>query len=601
VSGGTVGTLPLLDYYTGALNLSIPANSSVVYRIPVPAEATRMKWSATHPATVELRLEQGTLPGTSGTQHWTSGGSANVAFNQPLALTTWPWLPSQDYYLRAVNSSAAAQSLVLTMAGKNAATEDEDGDGLPDAWELAYFPDIYSYNGAADPDNDGVTNAVEFADGTNPSLTGSAKYFLNVSAPHGSVGAVPALVKYDRASNVTLTHTSEAGYNFLGWLQVGSFSDQFAMRVTGTITIASGGTYSFGVNSDEGCRLSINGTALITDDSLHSATDHVAQLALAAGTYPLELIYFERFGGEAVELFAAAGSHPAFDSSFRLIGDTANGGLAVQTVVGGNPVPGFTVFQAVAVNADIYSLARATDLLDGVVYPQRAVRTVVAPTINYLGSGSVDGHFAGNANFPLQQPLAATPADFTMLGDYHIVALESLPLEVALDDTEQTWSCADNVPWLGENTVLAFDSTDDAVSGPISDNQSSTLVTNVVGPGTLTFHWKVSSELNGDYLQLLDNGSVQQQISGNQAWALVTYSVPAGPHTLSWRYLKNASLSSGSDQGWVDQVHFAQTRYTLTATASRSVRCKRITHMGRWSPSPRLARAATCLSAGAAH
>ena len=37
------------------------------------------------------------------------------------------------------------------MTGKNSATDDADGDGLPDAWELTYFPSIYSYNGNDDP------------------------------------------------------------------------------------------------------------------------------------------------------------------------------------------------------------------------------------------------------------------------------------------------------------------------------------------------------------------------------------------------------------------------------------------------------------------
>ena len=559
VTGGTIGSLPLLDFYTGTLNLSIPASSSLVYRIPVPAEATRMKWTATHPTTVQLRLEQGTLPGTTGTQHWISGTGANVAFNQALSLTSWPWQPNQNYYLRAVNTSASPQTLVLTMAGKNAGTEDEDGDGLPDAWELTYFPSIGSYNGAGDPDNDGVTNAVEFTDGTIPNVTASAKYFLNVTAAHGTVGTAPTLVKYDRGSIVSLTHTAEAGYGFLGWQLLGNYGDQFALRATGTLSIPVAGTYTFGVNSDEGCRLTINGTAVITDDATHSPADRFGQVALAAGTYPLELLYFERTSGEEVELFAAAGSHAAYNSNFRLLGDTAGGGLLVQTLSGGGLVPGFAVQQVLAVNADIYTLARATDLLGGVVHPQRASATLIAPTVNFLGSGSADGHFAANANFPLQQPLAASPGDLTMLGDYAVAALASIPLAVALDNAALTWSTADTLPWLGEKSALAFDATDDAVSGPITHGQASTLTTQVVGPGTLTFRWKVSSETSGDYLQLYFNTTLKQQISGNQAWALVTYPVPAGLQTLRWRYTKNGSVNGGSDAAWVDQIQWVPT------------------------------------------
>lgn len=49
----------------------------------------------------------------------------------------------------------------------NLSTADTDGDGLPDAWELAHFGDL-TFGGADDPDGDGVNNATEFARGSNP-------------------------------------------------------------------------------------------------------------------------------------------------------------------------------------------------------------------------------------------------------------------------------------------------------------------------------------------------------------------------------------------------------------------------------------------------
>ena len=51
-SGGTIGVLPSLDFYSGTMNTSIPANSSALYQIPVPPEDTRMKWTSTHASTV---------------------------------------------------------------------------------------------------------------------------------------------------------------------------------------------------------------------------------------------------------------------------------------------------------------------------------------------------------------------------------------------------------------------------------------------------------------------------------------------------------------------------------------------------------------------
>jgi hypothetical protein len=45
-------------------------------------------------------------------------------------------------------------------------------------------------------------------------------------------------------------------------------------------------------------------------------------------------------------------------------------------------------------------------------------------------------------------------------------------------------------------------------------------------------------------------------ISGNVDWQLYTYTVPSGLVTLTWEYAKNASISSGSDAGWIDQVTY---------------------------------------------
>ncbi len=54
----------------------------------------------------------------------------------------------------------------------NLGTADIDGDGLPDAWEMANLGDLAS-TGAADRDGDGFTDAQEFAAGTNPADAGS--------------------------------------------------------------------------------------------------------------------------------------------------------------------------------------------------------------------------------------------------------------------------------------------------------------------------------------------------------------------------------------------------------------------------------------------
>jgi hypothetical protein len=556
-SGGSTGVLPVLDYYTGSINTSVAAGASLFYRIPVPANGTRMKWTATHPAGVQLRLEQGTLPGATGSQHWTSGSSANVNFNQALSATSWPWQPNQDYYLRVLNNSAAAQSLTLAMNGQNAATEDEDGDGLPDAWELAYFPSIGTTNGTGDPDGDGVTNSVEFTDATIPNNVNSARYFLTITESGGTSTKAPNQPKYDRGSVVNLTGTPLANYAFFGWQRTGSYGDDFAVMITGTVTIPADGTYTFGTSAADGLRLKVDNTVVITDDTTHGTADKFGQITLAAGTYPLELTAFEYNGGEALELFAAAGSHAAFNNSFRLLGDAANGGLVVQTLFGGSTVAGLTVRQVIGVGTgNIYNLTRMDELLAG-TRAQRAESTRVAKTINYLGSASTDGRFTANLNFPLLQPEPANPFALGMFGDYAITAVNTVPLPLAVDSPGLVFTTTGDFPWLGQIGTTR-DGVDAAQSGVIGHSQDSWCETTVSGPGNLSFWWQVSSETGFDYLEFHIDGVLQSgRISGNVGWQQQNFALSGGVHTLRWRYVKDDSISAGADSGWVDEVIWA--------------------------------------------
>ena len=61
---------------------------------------------------------------------------------------------------------------------------------------------------------------------------------------------------------------------------------------------------------------------------------------LVPGDYPLELTYWEGTGGASVEVFAARGAKSALDNTFKLVGNTAAGGLPL--VQDPDTVPTFT-------------------------------------------------------------------------------------------------------------------------------------------------------------------------------------------------------------------------------------------------------------------
>ncbi|HWH72334.1 MAG TPA: chitobiase/beta-hexosaminidase C-terminal domain-containing protein, partial [Candidatus Sulfotelmatobacter sp.] len=87
------------------------------------------------------------------------------------------------------------------------------------------------------------------------------------------------------------------------------------------------------VHSDDGFSLSIGGFNLSYPGGRSPGETLQTFYFAAPGEYPLELIYFEMTGGAEAELFAAPGVFTAWEGSFRLVGDTAGGGLAVQAPV----------------------------------------------------------------------------------------------------------------------------------------------------------------------------------------------------------------------------------------------------------------------------
>lgn len=94
-----------------------------------------------------------------------------------------------------------------------------------------------------------------------------------------------------------------------------------------------------------------------------------------------------------------------------------------------------------------------------------------------------------------------------------------------------------------------------ARSGDISDDQTSELSTEIMGPGSVSFWWRVSSEKDYDFLELRLDGELQTAISGNTDWQQVDgLTIPAGQHTVSWTYRKDISESAGLDRGWIDHV-----------------------------------------------
>ncbi|MCP4261004.1 MAG: hypothetical protein GY774_26360 [Planctomycetes bacterium] len=127
------------------------------------------------------------------------------------------------------------------------------------------------------------------------------------------------------------------------------------------------------------------------------------------------------------------------------------------------------------------------------------------------------------------------------------------PLSEALDTSLSVTTDGDAV-WFSQTVIALFDG-DAAQSGTILDSQESLMHTTINGEGTLSFYWKASSEAGYDFLEFYIDGVLQERISGSIDWQQMMYTITGlGSHTLDWRYVKDKSVSSGNDSGWVDQL-----------------------------------------------
>ena len=134
------------------------------------------------------------------------------------------------------------------------------------------------------------------------------------------------------------------------------------------------------------------------------------------------------------------------------------------------------------------------------------------------------------------------------------VALPAATLGEALGAPSLVWGTNGDEVW---SPTIAPDGSSAAWSGSIGDLNVSWVETMVTGPGTVSFEWKVSSELNGDYLTFSVDGVNQPgRISGEAGWQSVAFSIPTGARRLTWTYAKNRANAAGLDAGWLRRVSY---------------------------------------------
>ena len=115
------------------------------------------------------------------------------------------------------------------------------------------------------------------------------------------------------------------------------------------------------------------------------------------------------------------------------------------------------------------------------------------------------------------------------------------------------WMSDADEPWVIDESVSRGDGCS-MRSGQLGDTGTSTIMTEVTGPGRLSFWWRTSSDLF-DWVAFSDGNRPVSDISGETGWQHVEYGIQdSSPHVLRWSYEKWSGVGSGQDCAWLDEV-----------------------------------------------
>ncbi len=214
-------------------------------------------------------------------------------------------------------------------------------------------------------------------------------------------------------------------------MTIGTEVDNYVIKATGKVLIPTAGTWSFDVNSDDGFRLTV-GTNTFAYDGGRGASDSFGTFTFASsGYYDISLLMFQGNGGSSVEVSAMSGDcGNAWSGSFRLIGDTTNGGLSMGAIFSVAP---FSVGVTALGTGDGAPALGGTISASNVSVTARVGGTYYAATTSLAGTWSLPRGM-------IQPPLASGTYDVSACGVNTAgqIAFDSSPNELVIDSTPPT-------------------------------------------------------------------------------------------------------------------------------------------------------------------
>lgn len=116
-------------------------------------------------------------------------------------------------------------------------------------------------------------------------------------------------------------------------------------------------------------------------------------------------------------------------------------------------------------------------------------------------------------------------------------------------------------PWKVD-TTFQYNAQPTLRSGAIRDRGSTTITLNftLVGAGSITFPYCVSSETNYDWLTVNIDNVQRVHASGSYDWTIYTQQLDAGEHTVTFTYSKDVTGTEGEDAAGIGYIELVGVR-----------------------------------------
>lgn len=205
--------------------------------------------------------------------------------------------------------------------------------------------------------------------------------------------------------------------------------------------------------------------------------------------------------------------------------------------------------------------------------------------VNLIGSGDIAEvtftiTVAANASSGNLYPLmfTLTNTEYVLNYSYNMTTGRTMEDFESNSFNSFAWSNDANYPWqittsnvyAGSYSARSNSNLPDGTgswwnSTPSTSDLSITL--NVTKASPISYFRKVSSEESYDIFTFAIDGTVKEELSGEEPWGQASFTVVPGNHTFRFRYSKDGSQASGSDCAWIDNIIFPISGQTISPSS----------------------------------